>query len=130
MVIQCPCGSSDWRYAYRSPINPDEDRFQCEACGKKFNRQNGTVEYKALEWNELWEVMRAKPDEWIDTTENMYINQLEAVPPRIQIRGAFLCGEPYTHNREGKAVYVAFRSIQGMVQAKYMTFEQFRREVG
>lgn len=44
MVVQCPCGSSDWRYSYQSPINPDEDKFQCETCGSNFNRQNGTVQ--------------------------------------------------------------------------------------
>lgn len=83
-----------------------------------------------LEWQLLWDAMNANPDTWIDTTEHMFHQMLECVPPRVQIRGAFLCGEPYSHNSKGKAVYAAFRSIMGIVQAKYMTFDQFRKEVG
>ena len=37
-----------------------------------------------LEWEALWDAMEANPSEWIPTTEAMYWEMLEAVPPRAQ----------------------------------------------
>jgi len=44
---------------------------------------------KPLEWQALWDAMAANPSEWIPTTEAMYWEMLEAVPPRAQKKALF-----------------------------------------
>jgi hypothetical protein len=80
-----------------------------------------------LEWEALWDAMEKYPDEWISTTESMYWEMLEAVPPRAQKRGAFLVGEASHDNAEGYPVYSCFKESQGFF-AKHMTLEQFNQE--
>ncbi len=81
-----------------------------------------------LEWAALWAAMEASPDEWIPTTERMYWQMLECVPPRAQSLGAFLVGEAQRHNEEGKAVHACFKQAGQAYSARYLTVEQFRRE--
>ena len=47
-----------------------------------------------LEWQPLWDAMDARPTEWIETTEQMWWDMLECVPPRAQAGSRFLVGEP------------------------------------
>ncbi len=47
---------------------------------------------KPLEWQALWDAMDTNPDQWIPTTEKMYWEMLEVLPPRKQSRSAFLVG--------------------------------------
>ena len=85
--------------------------------------------YKAvepLEWKPLWDAMDATPDAWIPTTEDMYWELLECVPPRAAVPGCFLVGEAERHNDEGKAVHACFKQSGSQFFAKYMTVEQFR----
>lgn len=78
-------------------------------------------------WSTLWAEMDAQPTEWIETTEDMYWDMLEALPPRAQAGNRFLVGEPKTHNAEGKAVHACFwKKADGRYFAKHMTVEQFR----
>ena len=80
-----------------------------------------------LEWSDLWAAMDAQPTEWIETTEAMYWQMLECLPPREQDGARFLVGEPKTHNAEGKAVHACFwEKADGRYFAKHMTVEQFR----
>lgn len=81
-----------------------------------------------LTWQPLWDAMKQHPDRWIDTTEQMYWDMLEAVPPRMMARGAFLVGEADHHNAEGQAVYACFSKIGETYRAKYLTAQQFKRE--
>lgn len=79
-----------------------------------------------LEWKQLWAAMDAQPEEWIETTENMFWRMLEALPPRDQIGGAFLVGEPRTTNDNGENVYAAFHERRdGTFFAKHLTHRQF-----
>lgn len=81
-----------------------------------------------LEWDELWAAMKAAPEAWIETTDKMYEHMLGVVPPRAQLGEWFLVGEPYTHNDEGKAVYVGFKTVNERYYAKHLTVAQFRAE--
>lgn len=79
-----------------------------------------------LEWQPLWDAMDAAPAAWIPTTEQMYWDMLECVPPRAMAGGRFLVGEPQTHNAEGKAVYACFMERpSGQFFARYMTVSEF-----
>jgi len=83
---------------------------------------------KPLEWQALWDAMAANPSEWIPTTEAMYWEMLEAVPPRAQKKTAFLVGEADHDNAEGYPVYSAFKRVGDNFYAKSMTFAQFTGE--
>ena len=83
------------------------------------------TETKKLEWSELWDAMDAAPDAWIPTTEEMYWQMLEVVPPRAQVRDRFLVGEALRQNAEGKAVHSCFKEVEGQYFAKNMTVEHF-----
>ena len=82
-----------------------------------------------LEWQALWDAMEANPSEWIPTTESMYWEMLEAVPPRAQKKTAFLVGEADHHNADGYPVYSCFKRAGDTFYAKNMTFKQFNIEV-
>jgi len=81
-----------------------------------------------LEWTPLWDAMEANPTDWIPTTEKMYWQMLEAVPPRAHTNGAFLVGEASHSNAEGRTMYAGFRKTGGQFYAKYLTIDQFKRE--
>jgi hypothetical protein len=81
-----------------------------------------------LEWQPLWDAMDAHPAEWIPTTEKMYWQMLEAVPPRAHANGAFLVGEASHSNAEGRTMYAGFKKTGGQFFAKYLTIDQFKRE--
>lgn len=99
-------------------------------------------------WKELWNLLRAnwgmEEDEYgmpertkipehpsfVETTEEMYDDQLGAVPPAIMIRNAFACGEPWNHDPDGYPVYACFVNWGGRYFAAYMTPKQFRATFG
>ena len=81
-----------------------------------------------LEWQPLWDAMEANPTDWIPTTEKMYWQMLEAVPPRAHSNGAFLVGEASHSNAEGRTMYACFKQSGGQFYAKYLTIDQFKRE--
>lgn len=83
-----------------------------------------------LEWAPLWAAMDAKPSEWIPTTEAMYWQMLECVPPRAQRAGAFLVGEANNSNADGYPVYACFKHEPGnRYFARNLTLEQFKSEI-
>jgi hypothetical protein len=82
-----------------------------------------------LEWQPLWDAMDANPSEWIPTTEKMYWEMLEVLPPRKQSRSAFLVGEATRDNSEGYPVYSCFKRVGDSFYAKNMTLDQFNQEV-
>ena len=79
-----------------------------------------------LEWQALWSAMDDHPNEWIPTTEVMYWDMLEALPPRCHSGGRFLVGEAQRHNDHGKAVHACFKQVGTEFFAKYQTVEQFK----
>lgn len=82
----------------------------------------------ALEWDELWAALDANHDEWVPTTEEMFWNQLEVVPPRCQEMRAFLGGEPVRSNAAGEYVYHCFKHSSTGYYARNMTVAQFEEE--
>jgi hypothetical protein len=83
-----------------------------------------------LEWQALWDAMDASPDAWIPTTEKMYWDMLEVLPPRKMLGRNFLVGEALRHNDEGEAVYSCFTKFGDTYKAKNLTVAEFMREHG
>jgi hypothetical protein len=79
-----------------------------------------------LEWQPLWDAMEANPEAWIPTTEKMYWEMLEVLPPRAHSRRAFLVGEALRHNGEGYPVYSCFKKTRDDYHAKNMTLKEFK----
>lgn len=79
-----------------------------------------------LEWQALWDAMEAAPEAWILTTEKMYWEMLEVLPPRAQTRRAFLVGEALRSNGQGEAVYSCFAKTGDEYRAKNMTLKEFK----
>ena len=94
----------------------------CPKCGKP-------VLIAPLEWQPLWDAMEANPSEWIETTDKMYWDMLESVPPRAQNSRGFLVGEPLSDNAEGYPIYACFKKSGDNYYAKNLTLSEFRGEV-
>lgn len=94
---------------------------------KEYQRSSKFKEFKIkpLEWSELWDAMKKNPEKWQPTTETMYYEMLEALPPQDMTAGAFLVGEPDHHNGEGAAVYACFKTAGKGYEARYLTQKQF-----
>lgn len=85
---------------------------------------------KPLVWAELWAAMDANPDQWIETTEAMYWEMLEVLPPQKMLGENFMVGEPLRHNAEGEAVHACFTKFGETYKAKNMTLKEFMAEHG
>lgn len=83
-----------------------------------------------LEWQPLWDAMDANPDAWIPTTEAMYWQMLNVVPPRKRMGENFLVGEANYHNEQGQAVYSCFTKFGNTYKAKNLTVNEFMWEHG
>jgi hypothetical protein len=83
-----------------------------------------------LEWQPLWDAMDANPSEWIPTTEKMYWDMLEVLPPRKTFGQNFLVGEALRSNGNGEAVYSCFTKFGDTYKAKNMTVSEFMAEHG
>jgi len=78
-----------------------------------------------LEWGPLWAAMDAQPEAWIPTTQAMYYEMQDCLPPRAMSSSAFLVGEPLRHVG-GKAVHACFKRAGIDFFARNLTVEQFR----
>ena len=85
---------------------------------------------KTLEWSDLWAAMDAHPDEWIPTTEAMYWEMLEVLPPRKMVGQNFMVGEPLRHNNKGEAVHACFTKFGDTYKARNLTVAEFMAEHG
>jgi len=88
------------------------------------------TETKPLEWNELWDAMDANPQEWIPTTEAMYWQMLECLPPRKMIGQNFLVGEVNDHTEDGQGIYACFTKFGDTYKVKHLTVAEFMAEHG
>lgn len=79
-----------------------------------------TESTQPLEWDALWLVLESNYNHGIRVW----------VPPTVQRWAAFLCGEAWTHNAHGEAVYAAFTKRSGIVEACYLTRSEFRQMIG
>lgn len=80
-----------------------------------------------LEGDALWAAMSDAPDNWHETTEDMYYATLGAVPPLAMHRRSFLAGEPAYTNEAGENVYAFFWAADNETTARYMTLAEFKR---
>lgn len=84
-----------------------------------------TENEKPLEWRDLWDELNRKnvsgDDSWTLTTEDMYYEMLNSVPPRDYFTGGFAAGEPVRHSRNG-ALYHAFKVEGNKYYAKLMEY--------
>lgn len=85
---------------------------------------------QALEWQALWDAMDAQPEAWIPTTEAMYWEMLEVLPPRKMLGRNFLVGEPLRTNEQGEMVYRCFTKFKNTYKARNLTLAQFMAEHG
>lgn len=141
-AVTCPqCKKIDWKYLHKSPVNPAEDAFICR-CGVKWKRYERNpipalcplTEHAPLEWQPLWDAMMSHYDagssDWTLTTESMFDEMLNVLPPIEMGNGAFLMCEANHHNSDGWPVYAAFRVRSGnMFEARYMTQKEYREQV-
>ena len=79
-----------------------------------------------LEWQSLWDAMEAQPNEWIPTTEKMYWEMLEVLPPRAMTGDTFLVGEPLRSNDQGETLYACFSRMGDSFRARNLTVKQFK----
>lgn len=79
-----------------------------------------------LEWQELWDAMDASPGAWIPTTEKMYWQMLEVLPPRAMRGDVFLVGEPLRDNGRGETLYSCFCRTGDNFRARNLTVKQFK----
>lgn len=77
-----------------------------------------------LTWQPLWDAMEANPEKWVLTTENMFFDMLQVLPPRKMLGAIFLVGEPLKHVN-GEAVHACFTRKDGAHWAKNMTVREF-----
>jgi hypothetical protein len=76
-------------------------------------------------WNELWDAMKDTPSAWVETTEKMFWEMLEVVPPVRMDNRKFLVGEAHHDNEQGEAVYACFKKSGTRFFARYLTISQF-----
>lgn len=109
-----------------------EERVQAlEAQGMTRSDAQGAVDAEELahpyEWGALWSEMGERPTEWIPTTEGMYDDMMNCLPPAAIDAGGFLVGEPHHHDAKGAPVFAAFIKRGGRYFASYRTIAQFNR---
>ena len=78
----------------------------------------------------LWDAMDSNHEQWIPTTESMYWEMLEVLPPRKMVGENFLVGEPLRHNSQGESVYSCFTKFGNTYKAKNLTLAEFMAEHG
>ena len=79
-----------------------------------------------LEWQPLWDAMEANPAAWIPTTEKMFWEMLEVLPPRAMRGDTFLVGEPLRSNDQGETLYACFTRTGENYRARNLTVKQFK----
>lgn len=76
-------------------------------------------------WAELWDAMKETPSAWIETTEQMYWDMLEVLPPVRMDNRKFLVGEADHHNSTGEPVYACFKKLGSKFFARYLSVAQY-----
>ena len=83
-----------------------------------------------FEYSALFEIMDAHPRQWVPTTEKMFHDMLEVLPPvaycNVKNWTGFLMGEPVTHDTHGDAIYSAYICVDGKFYAQNMTVKEFK----
>ncbi|OAM91893.1 hypothetical protein AW736_26295 [Termitidicoccus mucosus] len=63
---------------------------------------------------------------WRETTESVYHEMLNILPPAYLEADMFMLGEPYSHNANGEAVFSIFMAREGHYFALHGTRRQVR----
>jgi hypothetical protein len=98
--------------------------FQCYALEGLCEELNNTMRGPIV-WHKLWDAMKETPSAWVETTEKMYWEMLEVVPPVRMDNRKFLVGEAHHDNEQGEAVYACFKKSGTRFFARYLTIAQF-----
>ena len=77
-----------------------------------------------LEWADLWKAMDAS-NTWVETTEGMYWQMLEVLPPVQMTVGAFMVGEAVRDDDDGEPVHAMFREVGDKFYAKNVKLSKF-----
>jgi len=76
----------------------------------------------------LWDEMRRRFDagdrSWIPTTEEMYHEMLNVLPPAYWRGGVFAVGEPWRHTGDNRPIFACFRASHGAHSARYATLAE------
>ncbi len=81
-------------------------------------------------WTENLNVLKSDMSKAMEIDEDTFDHFLGCVPPIRQVSRAFACGEPYTHNNEGQAIYLCCFYNGSKYYAQYGTTKQFdKREL-
>jgi hypothetical protein len=78
-------------------------------------------------------VQQRTPITWSETTEEIFDNMLNVLPPEIMLTNGFLVGEPYDHEADtGKPRFDGFKRIGDKFysSSRPMTKDEFKKEVG
>lgn len=62
----------------------------------------------------------------VEMTEESYDHFLNCLPPKDFCNVSFVTGEPYNHNKEGKAIYLCCIKKDGKFYAQYGTLAEYR----
>lgn len=88
------------------------------------------VKCEPFEYSALFQLMDATPRQWVPTTEKMFYDMLEAIPPvaygKAENWTGFLMGEPVTHDTQGDAIYSAYIRVDDNFYAQNMTVKDFK----
>ena len=76
-------------------------------------------------WGELWDALQETPAKWVETTEEMYWEMLEALPPKRQDAQKFLVGEAHHTDAHGVDVHACFKEHNGRFFARYATLAEY-----
>jgi len=103
------------------------EEAEAEALRTKYdNHPNVIIDlHNEDRWREGLKLAESDFTTAVEMTGAAYWHFLECVPPKRMERGAFVCGEPYTHNDKGEGVYLCGREIAGKHIAQYGTLKQF-----
>jgi len=119
------------------PTQEEEEIFKAEEAirqeeekkGKKHRHDNKTYPFIDYFNHKRWvtglDHAKTKGFPKTEMCKDSYWHFLECVPPKRMHKGAFICGEPYTHNGQGEAIYLCGIKEGNKYFAKYGTLKQF-----
>ena len=74
-----------------------------------------------LVYSALFNAMKMHPETWMPTTQEMYYEMRDVVPPAGMKSQSFLMGEPVGHDQHDRAVFACFKRVGEEFFARHMT---------
>lgn len=116
-----------------APFDGSAKPVQCPVCATSYKQTGhvicGWIEQPAIspDWPypDMVADWEAQSNCWRETTRNVYLDQLGAVPPDGYHKHGFLVGEPYTHT-EDDAVHACFLCHLGRYYGRLVRVKQWK----